>query len=143
VGFDRPRPEAHWLVCIEGRTGFHSQSNSLPCPFVLPYKLSFSDCQLVIASFNHNLSRWQASLLSRVGHLVIASIVLSALTLHYILAIGLHKIVIKAIDSHPRAFLECRRLLPWIHINDRHLDPRYASDHPTLPLLVGSPLGWA
>jgi hypothetical protein len=62
-----------------------------------PHKLSVSDYQPIIAACDHNLSGWRASLLNRVGHLTLSSAVLSALPLHYISTIGLHKTVIKAI----------------------------------------------
>jgi hypothetical protein len=73
-----------------------------------PHKLSVSDCQPVIAACDRNLSGWRASLLNRAGCLTLASAVLSALPLHYMSAIGLHKTVIKAIDRRRRAFFWTR-----------------------------------
>lgn len=69
-----------------------------------PHKLSVLDCQPIIASCDRHLSGWQASLLNRAGHLVLASAVLSALPLHFMSAIGLHKTIVKAIDCPRRAF---------------------------------------
>lgn len=44
-----------------------------------PYKPSISDCQLLIASCDRNLSGWRASVFNRAGCLVLASVILSAL----------------------------------------------------------------
>jgi hypothetical protein len=69
-----------------------------------PYKLSIFDCAPIIASCDRNLASWRALLLNRAGRLTLASTVLSALPLHFMSAIGLHKTVIKAIDRRRRAF---------------------------------------
>jgi hypothetical protein len=87
-------------------------------------KLSVLDCQPIIASCDCYLAGWHASLLNRAAWLTLASSVLSALPLHYMAAMGLHKTVIKAIDRRRCSFFwtgeeSChgsKCLVAWEHV---------------------------
>lgn len=98
-----PSSDADNLTLLFGATVSSFPQTYLGLP-LSPHKLSVLDCQPILASCDRYLAGWRASLLNRAGRLTLASAILSALPLHYMAALGLHKMVIKAIDRCRRAF---------------------------------------
>jgi hypothetical protein len=98
-----PSDDATALAAAFGTTVSSFPQTYLGLP-LSPNKISVANCLPLISSVDKYLSGWRASLLNRAGRLTLCTSVLSALPLHFMMALNVPKTVIKAIDRRRRAF---------------------------------------
>jgi hypothetical protein len=95
--------DTHALATSFGTTVSSFPQTYLGLPLSL-HKISVADCLPLISSCDKHLAGWRASLLNRAGRLTLSTVVLSSVPLHFMSAINIPNMVIKAIDRRHRAF---------------------------------------